>query len=148
MLGVPREQCVKHDCLHPCFGSGFINDQRAEPVPHPLGANCFKCFAMASADMQPLSGNKENERRLLFDYYCDTCKVPAEDFSYCGPDGACNSPFWEIEQRSSPKPVRPVSLILTSHVTAGLFVPVGDNCFSKLAANFNMSNSLFPYLPY
>ena len=24
MMGVTRESCLKNDCLHPCFGSGFI----------------------------------------------------------------------------------------------------------------------------
>ena len=61
MMGVTRESCLKNDCLHPCFGSGFIEDSRPaeEKVnPHsPLGSNCFKCFATASSIMN-VSGTK------------------------------------------------------------------------------------------
>lgn len=61
MMGVTRESCLKNDCLHPCFGSGFIEDSRSaeEKVnPHsPRGSNCFKCFATASSIMN-VSGNK------------------------------------------------------------------------------------------
>ena len=62
MMGVTRESCLKNDCLHPCFGSGFIDDSRSaeEKANNPysvLGSNCFKCFATASSTMN-VSGTK------------------------------------------------------------------------------------------